>query len=74
LKLLSQKVHIIDEELEATVTERFYFVPDTQDGIMPLNSNEGTGWFKNEKRFDWTNSDEVTTTYAMGFLRGPMVM
>lgn len=67
-------MHIIDEELEATVTERFYFVPDTQDGIMPLNSNEGTGWFKNEKRFDWTNSDEVTTTYAMGFLRGPMVM
>ena len=57
-----------DEDLQATVTERSYFVPDTQeDSIMPLNDSKGSGWFKNTKEFDWSNNSKTTTTYAKGY-------
>ncbi len=63
-----EEITYYDEDLQATVTERSYFVPDTQDGsVMPLNDSKGSGWFKNTKDFEWTNSDKVTTTYAKGY-------
>ena len=56
-----------DEDLQATVTERSYFVPGVQeDGIVPLNDSKGSGWFKNTKEFKWT-SGKITTTYAEGY-------
>lgn len=59
-----------DENLQAIVTERCYFVPDTQNGsVIPFNDSKGSGWFKNTKDFDWSGSDKVTTTYAKGYFK-----
>lgn len=64
-----REITYYDEELEATVTERSYFVPDNpESSIMPLNCTGG-GTFKEEKQFEWSGSQKTTTVYAQGYFK-----
>lgn len=55
-----------DEQLDATVTERIYFVPTDPD--VTLRSKSGKGWYKNEKKLSWNQSmAKATTVYAKGY-------
>lgn len=53
-----------DEELDAQVTERIYFVPGESS---TYDNKSGNGWYKNERTFDWEGRTETTTTYAKGY-------
>lgn len=55
-----------DEELEATVTERIYFVPDVS-GATTFSNKSGRGWYRNENTYHWKASDKTTTTFAEGY-------
>ncbi len=49
-----------DEELDATIVERTYFVPDA---ITTFDNLSGRGWRKNEKEIRWNNSSANVTKY-----------
>lgn len=53
-----------DEDIDAEVTERIYFVPG--DSIT-YDGKSGNGWYKNEKTFHWGASTNTTTTFAKGY-------
>ena len=61
-----QETTYFDEDLNATVTERMYFVPDS---ISAYGSDVGSGWCKKEKTFTWGDRKTTTTYYAEGYFR-----
>lgn len=53
-----------DEDIEATITERTYFVPDA---AFTFSDKSGSGWFKNEKTYYGWTGNASTTYYAKGY-------
>lgn len=64
------EVTYYDEELDATVTERTYFVPNpntAEKSVVPYNDSKGEGWYKKEKTHQWAGSGNTTTIFAKGY-------
>lgn len=57
-----------DSELEATVIQRSYCVPNTKvNRLRSTRSTSGEGWYRNEKTFKWANNSTPTTVYVEGY-------